>query len=133
MVTWNDVKNSVRGDRSFTSLYEDPATVEKIKAHLGALKHHVESDKAQLVVFVFPYFSEFDDYSFSGIHAQVDAAIVAVGAEHHDLLNDFRQHDATTLQLQAGDITHPNAMGNQIAAQAMTRVITDKPWWRSRQ
>lgn len=133
MVTWNEAKNSLRGDRSFTSLYEDPATLEKLKAHLDTLKNHVESDKAQLVVFVFPYFTELDDYPFKGIHAKVDKAIGDVGAEYHDLLDDFQQHDATAIQLQAGDITHPNAAGNRIAAQAMVRIISSKPWWQSRQ
>lgn len=123
VVTWKDALNKVSGDHSFTAQYADPATATRIADYLATLQNDTSADHARLLAVIFPYFTELTRYPFEQVHTVVNTAMAQAGVDHYDLLADYRQRDGAALQLQAGDITHPNGEGNRIAAEALAREI----------
>lgn len=123
VVTWREAVNKASGDHSFTAQYADPATATRMHEQLATLQQETANDHAQLFAVIFPYFTELDHYPFNNMHDVVNNAMQQAGVKHYDLLNAFRNRDAATLQLQAGDITHPNAEGNRLASEAIAEQI----------
>lgn len=94
-----------------------------MKNYLTLLKQSTVQDNVQLLTVIFSYFSELDHYPFETILTLVAESMQKTDIAHFDLIDTFRDKKAGTLQLQAGDITHPNGEGNRIAAEAITEQI----------
>ena len=78
------------------------------------------------VVVVFPILHSFDNYLFAVEHKRVLDAIDGLNFETIDLLDYYSAYDADSLVLNATDRTHPNAMGNRIAAEATMKLLLDR-------
>jgi hypothetical protein len=126
VITWKDAANKVSGDHSFTAQYADPATAAKITDYMTTLGSDTRKDNAKLFAVIFPYFTELEHYPFDNVHDVVNNAMQQAGIDHYDLLNDYRNRNGEALQLQAGDITHPNGEGNRIAAESIARKMEEK-------
>lgn len=76
-------------------------------------------DGDPVLVVIFPLLTDFDDYEFAWIHAQVREEAERHGFAVLDLLDAFRDHDARDLRLLPNDTVHLGAEGHRIAAAAI--------------
>lgn len=68
--------------------------------------------------------SSFDEYRWTYIHARVVSVGESHGFETLDLIPYFRGYAPADLKVSKGDMLHPNALGNEIIAQALARKLT---------
>ena len=80
----------------------------------------------RLVVVIFPGLIDFRGYPLMDEHERVVDALRGVDCEILDLLVPFSHFDAEALQLDPRDRTHPNVLGNRIAAEAILDLLLRK-------
>jgi lysophospholipase L1-like esterase len=71
-----------------------------------------------VVVVIFPRLVDFSDYRLTPIHREIAVAARHNGFHVLDLLDHFQDHDFASLRIVADDYEHPNAKGNELAANA---------------
>lgn len=77
----------------------------------------------RIVVVIFPGLIDFRRYPMMDQHERVVDALKGVDCEILDLLVPFSRFEAEALQLNHLDLTHPNALGNRIAAEALVDLL----------
>lgn len=78
------------------------------------------------LVIIFPNLSDFENYFLKYEHERVGRAIENLNFELLDLLDYYRRYDADQLVLRPSDRTHPNELGNRIAAEAAMQLLIEK-------
>jgi lysophospholipase L1-like esterase len=76
-----------------------------------------------IVVVIFPRLVDFSDYRLTPIHREVTEAARDNGFHVLDLFDDFKEHDFAGLRIVADDYEHPNAKGNELAANATWHLL----------
>jgi lysophospholipase L1-like esterase len=71
-----------------------------------------------IVVVIFPRLVDFSDYQLGPIHREVAEAGRDAGFHVLDLFDHFKERDFSSLRIVADDHEHPNASGNELAANA---------------
>lgn len=80
----------------------------------------------RIVVVIFPGLIDFRRYPLADQHERVVAALEGLDCEILDLLTPFRRFEAEALRVNPRDDTHPNALGNRIAAEATASLLLRK-------
>ena len=78
------------------------------------------------LVVIFPNLADFDNYFLQYEHDRVRRATQYLDYELLDLLDVYRHHDADQLVVRHDDRTHPNALGNKLAAEAAMELLLQK-------
>jgi lysophospholipase L1-like esterase len=86
------------------------------EAFAGFGRYSREAD-VPVVVVIFPFFEDLADYDFLEEHRRVHQEATAQELLVLDLLEEYRAHLGQALTLTPTDVTHPNALGHEIAAE----------------
>ncbi len=95
---------------------------QSVLGHLERLKADVEGDGAVYAVVMFPWLWGLDAYPLKAMHDKMARHAAAMNVPFLDLLDAFRDRDATALRISATD-EHPNPAGHRIAADAIARFV----------
>ena len=98
-----------------------------IEGGLERIGSLAKADGARLLLAITPLFFDLDPYVFEDVHAQVADAGRRKGFTVLDLTPALRSHDARDLRLDPQDVTHPNALGHRVMAEAIAREIEGLP------
>lgn len=104
--------------QSWLSVEESFESVARVSNEIGV----------PALVVIFPLFLE-PDWNISLVqptHRQVAEAAQEAGLYVLDLLESFRLHPVSELQLEEGDIYHPNGAGHQLAAEEIYRFVRQR-------
>ena len=117
-------------DDYFLRLHREPRSWERVTRAFDRLQRVSLEHETPVLVVIFPILYELDDYAWASVHEQVAAAATERGFHVVDLLASYRGFDPNDLQVVEGDHVHPNALGHQIAAEAIDRYLRQTFWPR---
>ena len=123
---YDHLRRSVLG-LSYNTLgvaFEDSKTQHDLNEQFALLQSYCGGQRN--VVVIFPMLFDFDDYLFAFEHLRVRKALEGLNYETLELLDVYRDYDPDSLLIEAKDRTHPNARGNEIAAQATMDLLIDQ-------
>ncbi len=84
------------------------------------------SPNADRVLVIFPTLQDFDNYPASLEHRWPTEAAHELDYAVLDLLEFYRPYEAESLILNPDDVTHPNALGTQIAVEATIDLLVER-------
>jgi len=123
----DDVFNSMKSDY-FTKLYNDRSNWENHVARgLKSIAEYSKRRNIPAILVVFPVMFEFGQYKWTWIHQKVAAEAGRLGFHVVDLLDAYRRYPVNQVRLERGDFIHPNALGHQLAAAAVTNYFVSSP------
>lgn len=114
----NRFYEKVQGDY-YHRLYENvdrQKYLEKVFNELGTFQTR---SGVPVVVPIFPLIYDFSNYKWDDLDQQVSRLCEKSGLQTISLLKEFKRHPYNALRVQRGDFTHPSALGNRIAAEAI--------------
>lgn len=108
-----------RGGRvtNLKGVYGNQETWAKARESFAEFGRFSREAAVPVVVVIFPFFEDLADYAFLEEHRLVREEVTAQGLFVLDLLDAYQEHSAEALTLSPTDVTHPNALGHQIAAE----------------
>jgi lysophospholipase L1-like esterase len=107
------------------SLYEDDAANwDYFVQQSEGLVRDARERGIQLLVVVFPMFTNLEQYPFEAFHTASFEVFAGAGAEVLDLLPVFRGGETTGLAVSATD-AHPNERAHRLAAEAIAEKVLD--------
>lgn len=78
-----------------------------------------KEDGARLLLAIVPLLFDLDPYAFEDVHAQVADAGRRKGFAVMDLTGELRDYAPAALRLDPRDVSHPNALGHRLIAEAL--------------
>lgn len=119
-----------RGHDYYSRMHCDADKWAASEAALDRLARWSRERGVPVLVVIFPLLdldprASFDSYRWRDIHRQVTEAATRRGFATLDLLPAFATHRPADLRVAPNDDLHPNALGNQIAAEAIARALAD--------
>lgn len=99
---------------------------KKDKEAFNKLKKISNQIDAEVVIFIFPYFEDFNNYTHLEEHDYIKKIAKEAGIDYVDLFDTFKQYEYKELRTNKYDSMHPNEFGNQIASKAIYDAITKK-------
>ncbi len=109
----------VRQHPWLASTYATPESWKIVSGGMGRLATIAREDGDPVLVVIFPLLTDFDDYRFAWIHAQVRREAEGHGFDVLDLLEAFAGRDAGSLRLRPRDTVHLGREGLGLAAHAI--------------
>jgi lysophospholipase L1-like esterase len=112
----------------FASLHADPEAWGRVERGFGSLATMARRHGFEALVVVFPVFEDLDRYPLRGVHERVLAAARAAPLPALDLLASYERSEREGERSLAVNSLHPNALGHEIAARAISDELAARGW-----
>jgi len=86
---------------------------------LNNLNNLCKKQSIRLILLTTPVISDFSDYKYILLHNYVHELAQELNIEILDTLNNFSSLDYRDIMVQKGDVSHFNALGHEITAEAI--------------
>ncbi len=121
--TWNRATKQFRVKANYKTFYNSEELWSAVQTSVAELKQLTDEQNTQLAAVIFPLLLPYDDYPMMQYHEMVAAEFDKHQIPHLDLFSTYSQYGASELKHNDEDTTHPNALGHQLATDAMAEFL----------